>query len=461
MKSTVLIIDDEPAICASLSLALKDKYVVHTALSAYEGLRLLEERGPHVVLLDLKIDGVDGMDVLRRIKAATPETPVIIMTAYGSIRSSVQAMRAGAFYYLPKPLDPEEVEVFIAQALAFRALNDRVNYLSSELQSRVTYGEMIGKSPPMQRVYDTIEKVKDSNVSVLLTGESGTGKELAARAIHYFGGRKDNRFVPVNCIAIPEGLLEGEFFGHVKGSFTGALKDTRGKLEAADRGTLFLDEVGDMPLALQGKLLRVLQEKEFSPIGSTELKQVDIRIIAATNRDLMQMIRDGTFRQELYYRLNVVNIHMPPLKERKEDIPLIINHFLDKCSQEHQKPRPDISSQALRILMDYDYPGNVRELANFLEYTFVLCDGKAIKSNDLPSQLTGQAQAIACPPPEDTITDYLSHHSLADIERDAIRATMERLGGHQRNTAAQLGISERTLRYKLAAPPGQTQDIPE
>ena len=450
MKPSVLIIDDEKAICVSLSLALEGKYRVSSATRAEDGLRMLEEIKPQVVLLDLKIGDVDGISVLREIPRLSPDTVTLIMTAYGSIRSSVDAIRAGAFNYLTKPLDMEELEVFIDSALSFGALNEKVKSLREELHSRFSYGDMIGKSPAMQRIYETIEKIKDSSVSVMLTGESGTGKELAARAIHYLGSRKEERFVPVNCMAIPEGLLEGEFFGHVRGAFTGAVRDSRGKLEAADRGTLFLDEVGDMPLALQGKLLRVLQEREFSPVGSNELRQVDLRVISATNRDPAEMVREGEFRHELLYRLNVVNIRLPSLKERKEDIPLIISHFLDKFAREHTKPRPDINAAAQRLLLDYDYPGNVRELGNFLEYAFALCDGKCITANDLPPQLSNREAGAHVLPDEAMIDEFLSRRSLREIERAAIRATMKKNGNHQRKTAADLGISERGLRGKLS-----------
>lgn len=450
MKPSVLIIDDEMAICVSLSLALEGRYSVSIATDAAAGLQMAEDLKPQVVLLDLKIGQVDGIGVLRRIRRISPSTVTIIMTAYGSIRSSVDAIREGAFNYLTKPLDMEELEVFIESALSFRALNEKVRSLREELQSRYSYGDMIGKSPVMQRIYETIEKIKDSAVSVMLTGESGTGKELAARAIHYLGSRREERFVPVNCIAIPDGLLEGEFFGHVKGAFTGAVRDSQGKLEAAHKGTLFLDEVGDMPVALQGKLLRVLQEREFSPVGSNELRQVDVRVISATNRDLAALIREGAFRHELLYRLNVVNIRLPSLKERREDIPLIISHFLDKYAREYGKPRPDIDAAAQRLLLDYDYPGNVRELGNFLEYAFALCDGKCITQRDLPPQLSGRQAGDAARSDEVLIDDYLSRHSLAQIEQAAIRATMSKNGNHQRRTAADLGISERGLRGKLS-----------
>lgn len=449
MKPSVLIIDDERAICASLTLALEDKYKVSSATDAAQGLVMVEELRPQVVLLDLKIGDVNGLDVLRSIRKISPQSVTIIMTAYGSIRSSVDAIREGAFNYLTKPLDVEELEAFVESALSFGALNEKVNYLKGELHSRFSYGDMIGKSAIMRRIYDTIDKIKDSAVSVMITGESGTGKELAARAIHYLGSRRDERFVPINCVAIPEGLLEGEFFGHVKGAFTGAVRDSQGKLEVADKGTLFLDEVGDMPSALQGKLLRVLQEREFSPLGSNELRPFDVRVISATNRDVTGMIRSGEFRHELLYRLNVVNIRLPSLKERKEDIPLIISHFLDKFAREYNRPRPEINAAAQRLLMDYPYPGNVRELGNFLEYAFALCDGKCITAKDLPPQLSGQEALISLQSDDSLIEEYLSRHSLADIEKAAIRATMKKNNNHQRNSAADLGISERGLRGKL------------
>ncbi|MEG1942683.1 MAG: sigma-54 dependent transcriptional regulator, partial [Angelakisella sp.] len=405
------------------------------------------------VLLDLKIGDRDGIEVLHEIKEIDSRIAVIMMTAYGSIKSSVKAMRGGAFTYLAKPLDLEELFIFIRQALEFRHMNERVTYLSDELKSRYQYGEMIGKGPAMQQVYNMIEKVKDIDTGVTIFGESGTGKELVARAIHFLGNRKEEKFIEVNCAAIPEGLLEEEFFGHKRGSFTGAVGDTKGKFEAADSGTIFLDEVGDMPLSIQGKLLRVLQQKQFSPIGSNEVKNVDVRVIVATNRNLREMVQDGTFRQDLFYRLNVVEINLPPLRERTQDIPLLLKHFIDKYNKAQEKNITGITKAAERLLLSYTYPGNIRELANALEYAFILSDGNVIDACDLPLQMQQPHPLFAAErsDAEDSKAReaLLAGLTLREVERLAIKVNLEQNGGHKKHTAEQLGISERGLRNKL------------
>ncbi len=452
MKSAILIIDDERAICASLTLALEKDYKVIAVTDAQTGLQMVLEQSFDLVLLDLRIGDQDGIKVLEQIKAYDSTIAVIIMTAYGSIRSSVEAMKHGAFSYLSKPLDLEELMIFIRQALEFRYLNDRVEYLSKELESRYTYGGMIGKSSAMQQVYQMIEKVKDVNTSVTITGESGTGKELVARAIHYQSKRKNRKFVEVNCAAIPEGLLEEEFFGHKKGSFTGAVDDKKGKFELADEGTLFLDEVGDMPLILQGKLLRVLEQKQFTPIGGNEVKTIDVRVIAATNRDLRAMVKEGSFRRDLFYRLNIVEIHLPPLRERKQDIPLLIQHFLQKYSEEQEKKLPGMTVEAERLLLSYHYPGNVRELANALEYAVILTSEDYIEIEDLPLQI--QEEGIQGEKRKSlrqglSLEEQLAGLSMNEVERIVIGAALKRNGGRQKITAQELGISERGLRNKI------------
>ncbi len=452
MKPSILIIDDERAICASLSLVLETDYAVSAVTDADQGLRLMEEQNFGLVLLDLKIGDRDGIEVLKQIKSHDPSVAVIIMTAYGSIRSSVEAMKNGAFSYLSKPLDVEELLIFIRQALEFRHLNEQVQYLSRELQSRYSYGEMIGKSPAMQRVYQMIEKVKDVGASVTITGESGTGKELVARAIHFQSKRRDEKFVDVNCAAIPEGLLEEEFFGHKKGSFTGAIQDKKGKFEMADGGTLFLDEVGDMPLNLQGKLLRVLEQKEFTPIGGSEPRRIDVRVISATNQDLRSMVKKGLFRGDLFYRLNIVEIKLPPLRERTQDIPLLARHFLSKYSADQGKAVQGIDQEAERMLVSYQYPGNVRELANALEYGVILSGGETIRAGDLPlliQEECGGRRLANASGPGSTLEEQLAGLSIAQVERIAIEAALKRNGGRQKVTAEELGISERGLRNKI------------
>lgn len=447
MKPIVWIIDDEPGICVSLSLALKKEYEVSTFNSAVPALERMKNESCDVVLLDLKLKDEDGMEVLRQIKQEHPDVSVIMMTAYGSIGSSVEAVKAGAYTYLTKPLDLEQLRLFLSQTVEVRRMNEQILFLSDELKSRKTFRKIVGESASMQRVYSLVNQVKDVDASVLITGESGTGKELVARAIHDEGKRKKERFIVVNCAAIPENLLELEFFGYRKGAFTGATEDRKGKLELADKGTIFLDEIGDMPLNLQGKLLRALQEKEFSPVGSTEVRRVDVRVISATNQDLKAMISQQKFRQDLYYRLNVVEITMPPLRERMEDVPLLAAHFLKKSSTDMNKPINGLTARAQESLMRYPFPGNVRQLANILEYTTIVCTGNIIDVHDLPKEITGMIKHDQ--KDDHAIDEYLTSATMEEIERRAIIATVEKFKGHRGNAAESLGISMRSLMYKL------------
>ena len=343
MRKNILIIDDEIGICTSLSYALEDKYDVKAVTSPLEGINLMRERCFNVCLLDLKIGGYNGLDVFEEIKLIDKSLIVIIMTAYGSIDSSVEAMKKGAYTYLTKPLNLEELYVVIEQALAHQQLNEKVEYLSQELENKYIYNGIVGRSPSMKTVYMLIDKLKDVDTNVVITGESGTGKELVARAIHFSGKRKKERFEEVNCAAIPETLLEEELFGHKKGSFTGATQDRQGRFEAANNGTIFLDEIGDMPISLQAKLLRVLQQKEYSPLGSNEKKKLNIRVISASNKDLKTMVESGEFRQDLYFRLKVVEINLPALREKKQDLLLLINHFIQQYNNELNKSRAKIN----------------------------------------------------------------------------------------------------------------------
>lgn len=356
MNRTVYIIDDEPSICVSLQLALKNLYRVKTFTSSLPALANMEAEGADIVLLDLRLGEENGLEVLERIKRIDPNTEVIMMTAFGSIDTSVNAMQKGAFTYLTKPINIEELKVIMQQASNIRKLNEQIYYLSDQLESKSRFDAIIGESAPMQRVYMLIDRVKDIDTNVLITGESGTGKELVARAIHNAGKRYRERFVVVNCAAIPENLLELEFFGYKRGAFTGAMQDKKGKLEQADNGTLFLDEIGDMPLGLQSKLLRALQDKEFTPVGGSTPIKVDTRILAATNRDLPALIAEGRFREDLYYRLNVMEIKLPPLRERQGDIAILGNYLLGKFSAELNKPIRAITPEAKEMLERLPYP---------------------------------------------------------------------------------------------------------
>lgn len=446
MNRTVYIIDDEPSICVSLQLALKNLYRVKTFTSSLPALANMEAEGADIVLLDLHLGEENGLEVLERIKRIDPNTEVIMITAFGSIDTSVNAMQKGAFTYLTKPINIEELKVIMQQASNIRKLNEKIYYLSDQLESKSRFDAIIGESAPMQRVYMLIDRVKDIDTNVLITGESGTGKELVARAIHNAGKRYRERFVVVNCAAIPENLLELEFFGYKRGAFTGAMQDKKGKLEQADNGTLFLDEIGDMPLGLQSKLLRALQDKEFTPVGGSTPIKVDTRILAATNRDLPALIAEGRFREDLYYRLNVMEIKLPPLRERQGDIAILGNYLLGKFSAELNKPIRAITPEAKEMLERLPYPGNVRQLANILEYACILCQDGVISKEDFPEYVT---RTDGTGPSGDSIDDYLSSHSLKDIEKRAIEATLQRCGGKRVATAAQLGISKRGLLNKL------------
>lgn len=446
MNRTVYIIDDEPSICVSLQLALKNLYRVKTFTSSLPALANMEAEGADIVLLDLRLGEENGLEVLERIKRIDPNTEVIMMTAFGSIDTSVNAMQKGAFTYLTKPINIEELKVIMQQASNIRKLNEQIYYLSDQLESKSRFDAIIGESAPMQRVYMLIDRVKDIDTNVLITGESGTGKDLVARAIHNAGKRYRERFVVVNCAAIPENLLELEFFGYKRGAFTGAMQDKKGKLEQADNGTLFLDEIGDMPLGLQSKLLRALQDKEFTPVGGSTPIKVDTRILAATNRDLPALIAEGRFREDLYYRLNVMEIKLPPLRERQGDIAILGNYLLGKFSAELNKPIRAITPEAKEMLERLPYPGNVRQLANILEYACILCQDGVISKEDFPEYVT---RTDGTGPSGDSIDDYLSSHSLKDIEKRAIEATLQRCGGKRVATAAQLGISKRGLLNKL------------
>ncbi len=452
MRYRILIVDDELSICVTLAMALEAKYEVQYATDAEAGLKMLQQQSFHLVFLDLRIGERDGMEVLERIKETDSTIAVIIITAYGSIDSSVEAMKRGAFTYLSKPLHIDEAMICVEQALSFRSLNERVQYLTDELQTRGEFFGMVGKSPAMRRVYEMIEKLRDVDIGVTVSGESGTGKELAARAIHFSGNRKNERFVAVNCAAIPEGLLEEELFGHKKGSFTGAVFDKIGKFSLADKGTIFLDEISDLPLSMQSKVLRVLQEKVFTPIGSNEPRAIDIRVVAATNRDLIQMVQNGTFRLDLFYRINVASIVLPPLRERRQDIPLLCRYFIELYNKEHRKNVQGLTKGAERLLLEYDYPGNVRELSNALEYAVVVCDGDVIQTRDLLSQMRQTMMpGAALPQPETNRAGLFAGMTLREIEEEIIRYRLRENNGHQKQTAQQLGISVKGLRNKIRA----------
>lgn len=453
MKKRVLLVDDESSICTFLSLALEDEFDVLSANNSEQVFDILKKYKVHLMVLDLMLGDENGLDILSEVKKRYSEIAVIMMTAYGDISTSVEAIKRGASHYLCKPINIDELLLYARQALELQRLSRRVESLSSELvelEQRAYFGNIIGKSAPMQKVYQMIDRVKDVDASVIISGESGTGKELVARAIHRSGNRAKENFVSVNCAAIPEGLLEEEFFGHMKGSFTGAVSDKKGKLELADHGTLFLDEVGDMPLNLQGKLLRVLQEKEMTPIGGVTNKKIDVRVICATNRDLTAMVREGTFRGDLYYRLHVVNIHVPPLRERKQDIPDLSHSIIKRFSTEMNRDFQGFTPAAERLLLKYDYPGNVRELINMLEYACILCNGGKIDAGDLPEAIHNEhiLDAVNLTAAQ-AVEKYLKGMSIREVEKLMVECALADNPQSRRAAARQLGISERSLFYKI------------
>nr|WP_239587142.1 sigma-54 dependent transcriptional regulator [Bacillus ectoiniformans] len=435
-----------------MRFALENEYEVTAMTDVQKSYDVLRTRPVDAVLLDWRLGEYDGLEVLTEIKEIQPAAAVIMMTAYGTIESSVEAIKRGAYHYITKPLDIDELYLLIEKALEHKGLQDKVRELSETIEKIKGYDQMIGESPAMKQVFSIIERVKDIDSSVLIFGESGTGKELVARAIHRQGKRKNGPFISVNCAAIPEPLLESELFGYVKGAFTGALGNQAGKLTAADGGTLFLDEIGEMPLSLQAKMLRVLQEREITPLGSTETKKVDVRIISATNKQLQQMVEEGTFREDLYFRLNVLPIDLPLLRERTEDIPLLIQYFLKKYAEEMQRPLPTLSQEAYEKLIAYDYPGNIRQLGNTLEYAVAMAKNRIISVEDLPVALRDDHSSNININPMMKGKDVVQvpiQSTMKEAERLMIEAVLDHCGGNRKQTVEILGISERNLRNKL------------
>jgi len=447
VKHSVLIIDDEQAICTSLMFALEDDYTVYTATDPSLGLAYLQDNQIDVVLLDMRIKEMNGLSLIPKILEIQPHAIIIVMTAYGTIETSVEAVKLGAYHYLTKPIDVEEVKLLIEKGLSYLSLNHQLHRLNEIVYPKEGYAGMIGKSKKMKQVYHLIERTKDISSSVLILGESGTGKELVARAIHEGGCRSKYPFLVLNCAAIPETLLESELFGHEKGAFTGAIQSKKGVFERADNGTLFLDEIGEMPSVLQAKLLRVLQEGEFVPVGATESQQVDVRVIAATNRDLLSEVQKGNFREDLFYRLHVIPISLPPVRERMEDVPLLIDYFLKLYSEKLNRPPLQLSYEAKECLFSYHYPGNVRELSNIIEYAVALSPHEQIRIEDLPSHMIQEQTGVDAD--SSTTIAIPFGISLKEVEKIIILETLHACNGHKGKTADILGISDRSLRDKL------------
>ncbi|MEW6423646.1 MAG: sigma-54 dependent transcriptional regulator [Bacillota bacterium] len=441
MVPKILIIDDEKHLCWALEKAMRQEgYSTLSTTSGKKGLELIKEDPPSLVILDLKMPEMDGLEVLKRAREMQPRLPVIILTAHGTIETAIEAMKIGAVDYLTKPFDLDELKIVIKQNLMVSQLVTEVNFLRAELARK--YSSIIGESKAIQEVKKLIEKVAKSNATVLITGESGTGKEVAALTIHQLSPRRDGPFVPVNCAALPEQLLESELFGHEKGAFTGAVARKLGRFELADKGTIFLDEITEMPLSMQVKLLRVLQEKSFERVGGTETLRVDVRVIAATNRDIASAMQQGQFREDLYYRLNVFQIHMPPLRERKEDIPLLAQHFVEKFRPTYLVNK--ISSTALELLVRYHWPGNIRELQNVIERAAIICQGNEILPEHLPKELLSTQKTTAS-----SIINFPDQGiSLDEVEKELILKALEKTGGNQTRAAQLLGITRSALLYR-------------
>jgi two-component system response regulator PilR (NtrC family) len=451
-QQNILVVDDEKSMCEFLEIMLKkDGYEVTSTTSGDKALELLDNNLYSMVLTDVKMPGVNGFEVLRKTKEVSPDTVVIMITAYGSPEGAVTAIKEGAYDYITKPFRVEEVKLTIKKSLERNNLIRENIRLRQEVEERYKFWNIIGKSPKMQRVYELVEKVAQTKANVLITGESGTGKELVAKAIHYNSARKDQSFVTLNCGAIPENLLESELFGHMKGSFTGAIANKRGLLEMAAGGTLFMDEIGELPLPLQVKLLRVIQEREFKRVGGTEDIKVDVRIISASNQDLQQKVAHGGFREDLFYRLNVIQIKLPPLRERKEDISLLVNHFIRKYSAETGKEIEGVLPEALELLLNYDFAGNVRELENIIERSITLETSPTITERHIRSYLNERMMSKSMPPTLEIPEEGIDLNKVVeDLEKAFILKALEHTEGVKKKAAELLGMNFRAMRYKLA-----------
>jgi DNA-binding NtrC family response regulator len=451
----VLVVDDSPEIRISMAEVLKSRgFSVETASDGQEAMEILDNRFFDIVLTDLAMPRKTGMDLLKYLTEASPETICIIITGFGSVQGAVEALKLGAYDYLCKPIKPDEVMILIDKALEIREIRRENVSLRRELKNRYGFENIVGNSKPMQEVFGLIEKVADTESTILITGESGTGKELIAHAIHYASDRRDRPFIPVNCAAIPEELLESELFGHEKGAFTHAIKTRIGRFELANNGTIFLDEIGEMSPSLQVKLLRVLQERKFERVGGVNTISVDIRIVAATNMDLEAAVKDGKFREDLYYRLNVIPIHVPPLRERRSDIPLLIKHFLKKFCKGKRQCVEGLTDEAMEILTYYEWPGNVRELENIIERLVILTSGNVITRNDLPEPIiknaAGSFISAASGGTFEMPDEGMSlSKAVEELEKRLILQALEKTGGVKNRAAKLLQMNRTTLIEKM------------
>jgi DNA-binding NtrC family response regulator len=442
MPPKILVIDDDSSLRRVLEYNLQQEgYLVYTAPDGESGLQLFSEKEPALVITDLKMPGIDGFQVLAAIKERSPSTAVIVLTAFGAIETAVEAMKLGAFTYLTKPFNRDELKITVRKGLQLQGLTEENRLLKEELSGRADFNSIVGTSRAMEGVFSVVRKVADTEATVLITGESGTGKELVARAVHSGSSRRSGPFIAVNCAAIPKDLLESELFGHVKGAFTGAIRDKEGKFQLADGGTIFLDEVGDLPIELQPKLLRVLQERVVEQVGGTTLQKIDVRVVAATNADLEKWIADGRFREDLYYRLCVIPIKLPPLRERQDDIPLLVRYFCAKFGA----PEVTFSKEALERLQSYNWPGNVRELENTVERLLIMREGQQIDAGELPEKISPVAPATA----EGVLRLPPGGYSLEQLEMEAVLEALNRCDWNQTAAARFLRIPRHTLIYRM------------
>ncbi len=444
MTDKILVIDDDQGIQFFLREALTKKgYQVDSATSAETAISKVKQGTFSLILLDVRLPEMSGIDAIKKLHEQAPRAPIIIMTAYGSKDLALKAIKEGAYDFFTKPIKLDEFLIIIKRALEKRRLQIEISRLEDEIKKNYKFENIIGSSGPMQEVFAMVRKVAETDSSVIIYGESGTGKELIAQAIHAHSGRHEKSFVKLNCVAIPEGLLESELFGHEKGSFTGAVAQKMGKFELANDGTIFLDEIGDMTIATQAKILRVLQEREFERVGGTKTVRVDVRIIAATNKDLQKAVEKKEFREDLYFRLNVVPIYLPPLRERKEDIPPLVEHFFKEAGERVKKHISGVSSDALDMLMEYHWPGNVRELENCIERAAVISNGDLITKDCLPLYITATGEK------HEPVSKGSIDETLASTEKEIILDALRHSGGVQAKAARLLSITERSLWHRI------------
>jgi two-component system response regulator HydG len=445
MKTRILVVDDEISHRKMIEAVLaKEGYEIDQADNGQAAIDAIEERFYDLVIMDIRMPRVGGIDALKEIKQISPAIPIIIMTAYASVGSAVDALKSGAYDYLTKPLDIEELKLLVAKALRHQQLEQENIFLKERLNDRFDFSNIIGRSPSMIRLFETVALVAPTEATVLIVGESGTGKELIANAIHQNSPRKDSPFIKVNCAALPETLLESELFGHEKGAFTGAIARKQGRFQLAHNSSIFLDEIAEMAPATQAKILRVLQEREFEPVGGTQTIKVNTRIIAATNKTLEEEIREGRFREDLYYRLNVVTVDVPPLRHRREDIPLLADFFLKPYAKKNRRVINGFTPRATDLLMRYDWPGNVRELENVIERAVIMARGEMITPLEFPIDLQNLDEDL-----KESRIDLTPGRSLKEVEKVVILRTLEEVEGNRTHAARILGISRRTLQLKL------------